>query len=118
MKNGILLTKKMSIAKVTSLCSSQISFGILMTSCLTTGGVVLTVSPFNIAMLGPNTLIAVPMSLTVTGYSLIRFNWMAHFMSALDGNAKPAWRLQTRFAPWIYLMVNNDMLLSTVSIKQ
>ena len=30
--------KKMSITKVTSLCSSQISFGISMTSCLTTGG--------------------------------------------------------------------------------
>ncbi len=90
-----LVDKKMSIAKVTSLCSSQISFGILMTSCLTTGGVVLTVFPFNIAMLGPHTLIAVPKSLTVTGQSLIRFDWIAHFMSALDGNAKPAWRLQT-----------------------
>jgi hypothetical protein len=59
-KNGILLTNKMSIVKVTSLCSSQISFGISMTSCLTTWGVVLTVFPFNIAMLGPHTLIAVP----------------------------------------------------------
>ncbi len=46
--------------------------------------------PFNIAMLGSHTLIAVPMSLTVTGQSLIRFDWIAHFMSALDGNAKPA----------------------------
>ncbi len=108
----------MPIAMVTSLCTSQISFGILMTSCLTTGGVVLTVFPFNIAMLGPHTLIAIAMSLTVTGQSLIRFDWIAHFMSELGWNAKPAWRLQTRFAPWIYLLVNNDMLLSTVSIKQ
>ncbi len=42
-----LVDEKMSIAKVTSLCSSQIYFGILMTSCLTTGGVVLTIFPFN-----------------------------------------------------------------------
>ncbi len=113
-----LVEKKMSIAKVTSLCSSQISFGISMTSCRTTGGVVLTVFPFNIAMLGLHTLITVPMSLTVTGQSLIRFDWIAHFMSAFDGNAKPAWRLWTKFAPLICLLVNNDMLLSTVSIKQ
>ncbi len=33
-----LVDKKISIAKVTSLCISQISFGILMTSCITTGG--------------------------------------------------------------------------------
>ncbi len=90
MKNGILLTKKMSITKVTSLCSSQISFGISMTSCLTTGGFILTIFPFNIAMLGPHTLIAVAMYLTVTGQSLNRFDWIAHFMSSLDGNAKPA----------------------------
>ncbi len=113
-----LVDKKMSIVKVTSLCSSQISFGISMTSCLTTGGVILTVFPFHIAMLGPHTLIAVPMSLTVTGQSLIKFDWIAHFISALDGNAKPAWSLQTRFAPWICLLVNNDMLLSTFSMKQ
>jgi hypothetical protein len=48
-----LIDKKMSIAKVISLCSSQIFFGISMPSCLTTGGVVLTVFPFNITMLGP-----------------------------------------------------------------
>jgi hypothetical protein len=70
-----------------------------MTSCLTTGGVVLTVFPFNIAMLGPHTLIVIPMSLTVTGQSLIKFDWIAHFISAFDGNAKPAWRFQARFAP-------------------
>jgi hypothetical protein len=115
---GILLTKKMSFVKVTSLCSSQISFRTSMKSCLTTGGIVLTVFPFNIAMLGPHTLIAVPMSLTVTRQSLIKFSWIPHFISALDGNAKPAWRLQTRFSPWICLLVNNDMLLSTVSMKQ
>jgi hypothetical protein len=46
-KEWYLVDKKMSIAKVSSLCSSQISFGISMTSCLTTGGFVLTVFPFN-----------------------------------------------------------------------
>ena len=69
-----LVDKKMSIVKVTSLCSSRISVGVSMTSCLTTGGVVLTVFPFNITVLGSHTLIAVPMSLTVTGQSLIKFD--------------------------------------------
>jgi hypothetical protein len=72
------------------LLTKKFSFGISMTSCLTTGGIVLTVFPFNIAMLGPHTLIAIPMSLTVTGQSLIKFDWFAYFISALDGNAKPA----------------------------
>jgi hypothetical protein len=93
-----LVDKKMSIVKVTSLCSYRISFGISMTSCLTTGGIILTVFPFNITMLGPHTVITVPMSLTVTGQSLIKFDWIAHFISALDGNTKAAWRLRTRFA--------------------
>ena len=60
--------KKMSITKVTSFCSSQISFRISMTSCLTTGGVVLTVFPFNIAMLGPHTLLYAAYKCTVQTY--------------------------------------------------
>ncbi len=92
-----LVNKEMSIVKVTSLCSSQISFGISMTSCLVTGGVIPTVFPFNIAMLGPHTLITVPMFLTVARQSLIKFDWIAHFISALDGNTKPAWRIGQDF---------------------
>ena len=94
-KNGILLTKKMSIAKVTILWISRISLGISMTSCRTTGGVVLTVLPFNIAMLRPHTVVAVCMSFAVRGQSLIMFDCRAHVMSESDGNAKPAWRLRT-----------------------
>jgi hypothetical protein len=89
-KNGILLTKKMSIAKVTILWSSHISVGISMTSCRTTGGVVLTVLPFNISMLRPHTFVAVLMSFAVRGQSLIMFDWSAQVMSESDRNAKPA----------------------------
>ncbi len=58
-------------------------------------GVVLTVLLFNIAMLRPHTVVAVFMSVAVRGQSLIMFNCNAQVMSESDGNAKPAWRLQT-----------------------
>ena len=89
------IDKKMSIAKVTILWSSQISFGISITFCRTAGGVVLTVLPFNIAILRPHTVVAVFMSFAVRGQSLIMFDCKAHVMSESDGNAKPAWRFQT-----------------------
>ena len=63
-----------------------------MTSCRTTGGAVLTVLPFNIAMLRPHTIVAVLMSFAVRGQSLIIFDCRAQSMSESDGNAKPAWR--------------------------
>ena len=93
-KEWDLVDKKMSIAKVTNLWSSRISFGISITSCRTIGGVVLTVLPFNIAMLRPHTIIAIVMSFAVRGQSLIMFDCRAHVMSESDGNAKPAWRLR------------------------
>ncbi len=43
-----LVDKKNVNCQGNSLCSSQISFGISMTSCLTTGGVILTVFPFRV----------------------------------------------------------------------